>query len=145
MPLIASVSSSYVLNFFFLIEVKRLPRIPVAEHYLGKMEHRCQHCHALHWIGERLKRSSMSSPRFGQCCLTGKVSIDFVEPLPPEMYRLYAGQDADAREFRENIRRYNKAFAFTSSGGPGHLDASVLDGHGPPCLGKTTGRQNPYG
>ena len=75
----------------------------------------------------------MSSPRFGQCCLTGKVSIDFVEPLPPEMYRLYAGQDADAREFRENIRRYNKAFAFTSSGGPGHLDASVLDGHGPPC------------
>ena len=31
------------------------------------------------------------------------------------------------------MRQYNKAFAFTSTGGSGRVDGSVLDGQGPPC------------
>lgn len=100
---------------------------------MGKLEHRCSHCHALHWLDERKKGSPLSNPRYGQCCLEGKVSIDYVEPLPPPLYWYFASVHEDAKRFRKYIRRYNKAFAFTSSGGPGHLDGSVLDGRGPPC------------
>ncbi|KAN0140654.1 hypothetical protein V8E53_001481, partial [Lactarius tabidus] len=58
-------------------------------HFLGKLEHRCPHCHALHWIGERLVNSSMSKPLFGSCCLKGKVQLEFVDPLPPDLYWYY--------------------------------------------------------
>jgi hypothetical protein len=102
-------------------------------HFLGKLEHRCPHCHALHWIGECLANSSMSKPLFGSCCLKGKVQLEFVDPLPPELYWYYVADHDDAKEFRSHIRRYNKAFAFTSSGGSFRLDGRVLDGRGPPC------------
>jgi hypothetical protein len=60
------------------------------------------------------------------------VSINYVAHLPPELYHYFAGQDADLVEFRSHIRRYNKAFAFTSSRGPWHLDGTVFDGCSPP-------------
>jgi hypothetical protein len=101
-------------------------------HYLGQLEHRCPHCHALHWLAERLSSSSARNPQFGSCCLQGKVSIDFVAHLPSELYEYFESQKDHSVEFREHIRRYNKAFAFTSSGGPWRLDGSVFDGRGPP-------------
>ena len=104
----------------------------VEPHYLGRMEHLCANCHALHWLGERLTTSSMTLPRFGSCCLQGKVCIDYVAAIHPQLLQLYTGNDSDAREFRVSIRRYNKAFAFTSTGGSGGLDGSIFDGRGPP-------------
>ncbi|KAN0134083.1 hypothetical protein V8E53_008088 [Lactarius tabidus] len=55
-------------------------------HFLGKLEHRCPHCHALHWIGEHLVNSSMSKPLFGSCCLKGKVQLEFIDLLPLDLY-----------------------------------------------------------
>jgi len=38
----------------------------------------------------------------------------------------------DAKEFRRNARFYNKALAFTSTGGSGHLVGMMYEGRGPP-------------
>ena len=103
-------------------------------HYLGRMQHLCPHCHALHWLDGRLSKLSARNPRFGSCCLSGKVSINFVAYLPPELYNYFVSQEDDAVEFHSHIWRYNKAFAFTSSGGPWCLDGTVFDGHGPPTF-----------
>ena len=56
--------------------------------------------------------------------------LDFV---PPSIQQLYEGNDECAIDFRLHVRLYNKAFAFTSTGGSGHLDGLVYDGRGPPC------------
>ena len=64
--------------------------------------------------------------------MQGKVSIEYVARLPPQLYEFFVRTDAVAVEFRTHIRRYNKAFAFTSSGGPWRLDGTVFDGRGPP-------------
>lgn len=60
------------------------------------------------------------------------MSIDYVAPLPPALHDFFLLEHGDALEFRTHIRRYNKAFAFTSSGGPWRLDGTVFDGRGPP-------------
>jgi hypothetical protein len=101
-------------------------------HYLGKLDYRCQHCHALHWLSECLASSSDCNPQFGLCCLQGKVLIDFVTHLPVDLYDYFVSQEGDLVEFRSHIRQYNKAFAFTSSGGPWRLDGTMFDGRGPP-------------
>ena len=79
-----------------------------------------------------MKSSSASEPRYGSCCLQGKVKIEYVARLPPPLYQYFVGDNNDAVEFRTHIRRYNKAFAFTSSGGPWRLDGTVFDGRGLP-------------
>ncbi|CEI97782.1 hypothetical protein RMCBS344292_11908 [Rhizopus microsporus] len=56
---------------------------------LGRMDKECPHCHALHWIDERQETSSMRNPN----CT-----------------------DTQGRHFKDNIRQYNAAFAFTSLG-----------------------------
>lgn len=56
-----------------------------------------------------------------------------MEPLPSLLHDLYIDNRAPAKKFREHIRHYNKAFAFTSTGGSFCLDGSVFDGRGPPC------------
>jgi hypothetical protein len=109
-----------------------VPSPPTELHYLGKLEYQCRHCHALHWLDEQLTSLSARNPQFGLCCLRGKVSINYVAHLPPDLYHYFAGQEADLVEFRSHIRRYNKAFAFMSSGGLWHLDGTVFDGRGLP-------------
>ena len=98
------------------------------------MEHGCPNCHTLHWLAEHLSNSSNVNPKFGLCCLSGKVSINFVTHLPAQLYDYFTSQEDNAVEFRSHIRQYNKAFAFTSSGGPWQLDGSVFDGQGPPTF-----------
>ncbi|XP_028804724.1 uncharacterized protein LOC114759678 [Neltuma alba] len=56
----------------------------------GDSSYECEHCGALFWINERVKRSSTpENPVFSLCCCNGK----------------------------SNIRAYNNMFAFTSMGG----------------------------
>lgn len=102
--------------------------ILVTPHYLGLLDKECQYCRALHWAAE-----AVSGNKYGDCCLHGKVNIPFLEHLPSVLYHLYTDNSRRANEFRSHIRRYNKAFAFTSAGGSFRLDGSVLDGRGPPC------------
>ena len=111
-------------------------------HSLGSFTVVCPSCGALHWMEERLAQSSERSPKFGMCCKSGKISWPAM-PDPPEPLRsLLDGANQsnrmssaslnsdslEAKEFRENIRNYNNAFAFSSLGVK--IDPSVYGAHG---------------
>ena len=76
----------------------------------------CPYCSAAHWDCERLTRSSHANPKFGGCCLSGKIWLPSLQQPPPELHNLLISQDRRAKEFRTNIRKYNNAFAMTSVG-----------------------------
>ncbi|KAF8996487.1 hypothetical protein BDQ17DRAFT_1514095, partial [Cyathus striatus] len=98
--------------------------------YLGRMEIPCIHCGALHWIDEKLTKSSKKDPRFGTCCLQGKVKLPSLQPPPDTLYSLLTNNNNDSIFFREHIWQYNCAFAFTSVGFPSeHEDRNINDGN----------------
>jgi len=76
----------------------------------------CPFCHALHWRAEQLAHSSNRNPRFGKCCLSGKIWLPRLDPPPPELHSLLIGQDPRDKKFRQDIRKYNNALAMTSVG-----------------------------
>ncbi|KAH7866290.1 hypothetical protein Vadar_018312 [Vaccinium darrowii] len=67
--------------------------INLRRHYLGKMDTLCPKCLALHWMEERLTKSSRSSPVFGTCCLEGKVKLHLLITPHPPLQALYDGND----------------------------------------------------
>jgi hypothetical protein len=85
-------------------------------HDLKAMDVECTFCHALLWLDERLSHSSQINPRFGLCCYQGKVKPPYLNPIPPELHLLLTGNGAREKGFREHIRTYNQALAFTSVG-----------------------------
>ena len=87
---------------------------PCARHELGCMGVRCRWCGALHWMGEKLSRSSTNNPIFGMCCNSGKVQLPLLREPPVFLKSLLDGGHRLAVEFRENLWKYNRAFAFTS-------------------------------
>jgi hypothetical protein len=87
---------------------------PSSRHDLGNMDVICSHCCARHWDDEKLKESSVSLPKFGMCCNQGKVALPSLPDPPNILQQLFTGDDSISREFRENIRQYNSALAFTS-------------------------------
>lgn len=106
---------------------------PPARHNLGRMDIECSHCRAYHWLDERLAGSSASHPRFGSCCNQGQVSLPPLAEPPVELRALFDRDTPDALEFRENIRQYNSALAFTSLGVD--VDHAINDGGGPRVFG----------
>ena len=110
-------------------------RNQIEVHHLGAMNVVCPDCGAYHWAAERLAKSTLANPKFGMCCFSGKVKVDHLHDLPPELHQLYWGDNDQAKKFRKNIRTYNSALAFTSVGQAAgkalQLDNSVNDGHGP--------------
>ena len=116
-----------------LLPVLSLPkaRRPINEsevppHNLEPMTIICPDCRALHWMAERLSNSSKRHPKFGKCCLSGKIRLlDLTAPSQP-LRRLLESQDHDAREFRKHIRKYNAALDFTSLGAT--FDPSLFHG-----------------
>jgi len=115
-----------------------LPQLPLAcrlfnptlsVHNLGQMNIQCPSCKALHWLDERLTKSSKVNPKFGSCCYQGKISLPPLQPAPPKLYDLLTAQDPIGRAFRNHIRNYNSALAMTSVGRK--LDYSVNNGGGP--------------
>ncbi|EPQ61091.1 hypothetical protein GLOTRDRAFT_30816, partial [Gloeophyllum trabeum ATCC 11539] len=93
------------------------------------MDVECIFCGALHWRLERLSKSTERSPTFGLCCDSGQVRLPAFDTAPYLLRRLFVANDPQAREFRENIRQYNAALAFTSLGVT--IDDSVNTGRGP--------------
>lgn len=92
-------------------------REPVIVHDLGRMDVTCPSCQALHWRDEQLSKSGPSSPVFGRCCNSGKITTLPRLPDPPPAFReLFSADSPIAKEFRSNIRQYNAAFAFVSLG-----------------------------
>ncbi|KAH6885517.1 hypothetical protein BKA70DRAFT_1123996, partial [Coprinopsis sp. MPI-PUGE-AT-0042] len=83
-------------------------------HDLGHMNVECPCCGALHWKDESLSTSTSNRPQFGICCDSGQVQLPRLESPPLPLLDLYEGEHSQAREFRENLWQYNRAFAFTS-------------------------------
>jgi hypothetical protein len=90
-------------------------------HSLGALNVQCSSCTALHWLDERLAKSSRRKPLFGMCCLSGKISLPPIHQPPPELLDLLTTQEDDS--FRKHIRNYNNALAMTSIGC--HIDHSL--------------------
>ncbi|KIM40031.1 hypothetical protein M413DRAFT_29163, partial [Hebeloma cylindrosporum] len=105
---------------------------PPQRHDLGPMDIPCPHCGALHWLAEKLSNSSKHSPKFGMCCMEGKVQLPALEAPPEPLRQLLTSEDRSAKTFRDEIWKYNRAFAFTSLGVD--EDHSVNHGRGPPVF-----------
>jgi len=101
-------------------------------HNLGPMTVKCPSCGALHWMDERLSSSSKRNPKFGKCCLSGKIQLPELMPPPQPLKRLLESSDTDANEFRKHIRQYNAALAFTSLGAK--FNQALFQGGGPYAL-----------
>ena len=74
----------------------------------------CDFCGAYHWIQERTANSSISNPQFETCCKQGDVDLPLFNQPPPLILDLLQSNNRRGREFRQNIRQYNSALAFTS-------------------------------
>jgi hypothetical protein len=92
-------------------------------HTLGEMTTVCDKCDAMHFLEERATSSSCANPQFTLCCAQGKVTLPPLAPPPELLKRLLTGNEVDAKDFRQSIRSYNNALAFTSVGP--NLDTNV--------------------
>ena len=98
-------------------------------HDLGAMDRECPFCSALHWVDERLKSSSIRNPKFGTCCLQGKILLPALQSVPAELYHHLISSESESKTFRKKIRQYNSALAMTSVGRD--VDKSLNNGNGP--------------
>jgi len=112
---------------------------PVARHDLGRMEHVCPKCRALHWLDERVQKTGSTNrhPLFGMCCGDGSIVLPAPAPPPDPLRRLFSASTPEAQQFREHIRQYNAALSFTSLGAK--IDDSVNRGGGGPPVFKIQG------
>jgi hypothetical protein len=65
-------------------------------------------------MDEKLSDSSTRNPVFGVCCNSGHVVLPLLRDPPYVLKALLQDSDHQAKDFRENIWKYNRAFAFTS-------------------------------
>ena len=94
---------------------------------LGSMNIVCSKCDALHFESEKLTSSTRRDKKFGLCCLQGKVTLPNLSDPPHQLLHLL--KHVDNTSFRERIRQYNAAFAFTSVGVK--FDESITRSSGP--------------
>ncbi|KDR65039.1 hypothetical protein GALMADRAFT_82350 [Galerina marginata CBS 339.88] len=102
------------------------------------MDVKCEYCGALHWLDERISKSSKCSPKFGMCCFSGKINLPKLENPPQELMGFLTGMDDASKKFRSNIRRYNNALAMTSVGVK--QDHAINQQGGGPWLFKIQGK-----
>ena len=122
------------------IPVGRQPYIdPVARHDLGRMEHACPKCGALHWLDERVQKTGSTSfhPLFGMCCGDGTIELPAPAPAPEPLQQFFSATTPEAQNFHENIHQYNSALSFTSL--EARVDDSVNRGGGGPPVFKIHG------
>ena len=118
--------------------------------HLRSMVHACNLCGALHWLAECLTSSSQVNPKFGRCCLHGKVVLPHLT-RPPQTLELLLGSCQDflnnpfqlsqvqherSKHFHQYIRSYNAAFAFVSLG---YKPDECVSGQGGPPVFKIRG------
>jgi len=72
------------------------------------------HCHTLQFDCEKLRSSLVSLPKFGMCYLQEQIQLPPFRPLTGILHNYLTGDDYSSREFHNNIRQYNAAFAMTS-------------------------------
>ena len=108
---------------------------PAQRHDLGRMDQRCAQCGALHWLLERStgNGSTNTRPLFTMCCGNGDIELPSTAPPPVQLANLFTATTPQADRFRQNIRQYNAALAFTSLGV--EVDGSInAGGRGPPTF-----------
>ena len=88
----------------------------------------CRDCEAYMWIEERRCTSAKRFPKFSVCCAQGKVLLPALQQPSPALYSLLTGDDTKSSNFRQKIRSYNSALAFTSMGAK--IDESVTGARG---------------
>jgi hypothetical protein len=71
----------------------------------------CEFCEAMHWASEAI---SGANQQFELCCKRGDAMLEYLRPPPAFLRALLKEDDPRARSFRQNIRAYNSALAFTS-------------------------------
>ncbi|XP_035713810.1 uncharacterized protein LOC118438127 [Folsomia candida] len=103
--------------------VDNLEESMVELHTMGEMNVLCEFCNAKHFANER-----PTDKKFTVCCNKGKVKIPTFA-THEYIKRLLIGQDPDSKNFMENIRSYNNAFAFASVG----AQIKAPPGYGPYC------------
>ena len=81
---------------------------------IGGMTHECPYCHAMMWAGEATN-SHNGTPAYGLCCKLGRVELEPLPLPPPELQELLTSDNRDAKHFRDNLRKYNNAFAMVSA------------------------------
>ncbi|KIM72490.1 hypothetical protein PILCRDRAFT_16071 [Piloderma croceum F 1598] len=79
-------------------------------------------------MSERLTNSSNRNPKFGICCLQGQIQLPPLSEPPNLLHKLLTSSAPHAQKFREGIRQYNSAFAFTSVAV--NMDRTILNGQG---------------
>ena len=96
------------------------------------MDHVYRHCGALHWLLERSTGSGSSNahPLFAMCCSCGDIELPPVAPPPEQLSYFFTAPTPQADRFRQHIRQYNAALAFTSLGV--EVDNSINEGGGGP-------------
>jgi len=72
----------------------------------------------------------MENPKFGKCCLSGKIELPKLEPPPQPLRGLLEGDQPQAKNFHSDIRQYNMALSFTSLGAD--IDHALMAGGGGP-------------
>ncbi|RWS00039.1 hypothetical protein B4U80_11394, partial [Leptotrombidium deliense] len=78
---------------------------------IGSLSISCQFCDAIHFNKEKIGN------HFKSCCHNGKVILPISKRIRspnPEIERLLKDNSADAKNYRQNIRKYNAALAFAS-------------------------------
>ncbi|CAN7086962.1 unnamed protein product, partial [Brassica oleracea var. botrytis] len=96
----------------------------------GDATHKCEHCGAIMWYGERINRKRYArKPKFSMCCGHGQVQLPLLKESPTILKRFLTEDDEMSRYFREDIRVINMVFSFTSLGGK--VDRSVKKGISP--------------
>jgi hypothetical protein len=68
------------------------------------------------WACERLARSSKRSPTFSLCCERSTVRLPLLQETPDPLQLYHESNLPQHKRFREQIRVYNSALAFTSVG-----------------------------
>ena len=90
----------------------------VSAHSLGKMEHVCTKCQALHFEAEATSKvkvgKEFSHFTFSSCCGNGSISLPPIKEPPAELKQLFTVNNPQGRQFREHLREYNNAFTFAS-------------------------------
>ncbi len=82
----------------------------------GNRDVPCSKCGAHMWACERLARSFERSPTFSLCCERDTVRLPLLQETPDPLRLYHESNLPQHKRFREQIRVYNSALAFTSVG-----------------------------
>jgi len=81
---------------------------------LSPMNIKCNFYTALHWIDKCVSILYPNNPRFRAYYKYGDINLPLFQPPPEYLYNLLESHSTSTRQFRERLRAYNTALAFTS-------------------------------